>query len=135
MDWEWEVRPYFNMTLLTEFEDESTDEKLHYVSGTTLSTGLVVSNGDGIACRLNIAYAGAQDVEDWESDAYPTPVVELDASTVTNLTASWRFYEDDHLGTFTLCGEINNFFDEEYAYVKGYPLPGQSFFASLRWNY
>ncbi|WYD81059.1 MAG: TonB-dependent receptor [Candidatus Electrothrix gigas] len=135
MDWEWEVRPYFNMTLLTEFEDESTDEKLHYVSGTTLSTGLIVSDGDGIACRLNIAYAGAQDVEDWESDAYPTPVVELDASTVTNLTASWRFYEDDHLGAFTLRGEINNLFDEEYAYVKGYPLPGQSFFASLRWNY
>ncbi|MCI5114301.1 MAG: TonB-dependent receptor [Candidatus Electrothrix sp. AW1] len=135
MDWEWEVRPYFNMTLLTEFEDENTDEKLHYVSGATLSAGLVVSNGDGIACRLNIAYAGAQDVEDWESDAYPTPVVELDASTVTNLTASWRFYEDDHLGAFTLRGEINNLFDEEYAYVKGYPLPGQSFFASLRWNY
>ncbi|MCI5188293.1 MAG: TonB-dependent receptor [Candidatus Electrothrix sp. AS4_5] len=135
MDWEWEVRPYFNMTLLTEFEDESTDEKLHYVSGTTLSAGLVVSDGDGIACRLNIAYAGAQDVEDWESDAYPTPVVELDASTVTNLTASWRFYEDDHLGAFTLRGEINNLFDEEYAYVKGYPMPGQSFFASLRWEY
>ncbi len=135
MDWEWEVRPYFNMTLLTEFEDESTDEKLRYVSGTTLAAGLVVSDGDDIACRLNIAYAGAQDVEDWESDAYPTPVVELDASTVTNLTASWRFYEDDHLGAFTLRGEINNLFDEEYAYVKGYPMPGQNLFASLRWEY
>ncbi|MCI5133243.1 MAG: TonB-dependent receptor, partial [Candidatus Electrothrix sp. EH2] len=135
MGWAWELRPYFNMTLLTEFEDESTGEDLRYVSGTTLSAGLVVSDGDGIFCRLNVAHAGEQEVEDWESGTYPTPVVELDASTVTNLTASWRFYEDDHLGAFTLRGEINNLFDQEYAYVKGYPMPGQSLFASLRWEY
>ncbi|MCW5213472.1 TonB-dependent receptor, partial [Desulfobulbus sp. TB] len=135
MDWEWEVRPYFNITLLTKFEDESTGEDLRYVSGTTLAAGLVVSDGDGISCRLNVAHAGEQDVEDWESGAYPTPVITLDASTVKNLTTSWRFYEDDQLGAFTLQGKFDNLFDKDYAYIKGYPMPGQSFFASLRWNY
>lgn len=133
--WAWELRPYFNMTLLTEYEDESTGEDLRYVSGTTLSAGLLISDGDGISCRLNVAYAGEQDVEDWESGASPTPVVALDAVTVTDLSASWRFYEDDRLGAFTLRGEINNLLDEEYAYVKGYPMPGRSLFASLRWDY
>ncbi|MCI5212368.1 MAG: TonB-dependent receptor [Candidatus Electrothrix sp. ATG2] len=135
MGWAWEVRPYFNMTLLTEFEDESTGEDLLDVSGINMSAGLVVSDGDGISCRLNVAYAGEQDVEDWEAGASPTPVVALDASTVTDLTASWRFYEDDRLGAFTLRGEIDNLLDEEYAYVKGYPMPGRTLFASLRWDY
>jgi vitamin B12 transporter len=94
-----------------------------------------VNNGDGISYQLNVAYAGTQDVEDWESDAYPTPVTELDASTVTDLTASWRFHETERLGSFTLRGKINNLLDEDYAYVKGYPMPGRSFFATLRWEY
>ncbi|MCI5140487.1 MAG: TonB-dependent receptor [Candidatus Electrothrix sp. ATG1] len=135
MGWAWEVRPYFNMTLLTEFEDESTGEDLLDVSGINMSAGLVVSDGDGISCRLNVAYAGEQDVEDWEAGASPTPVVALDASTVTDLTASWRCYEDDRLGAFTLRGEIDNLLDEEYAYVKGYLMPGRTLFASLRWDY
>ncbi|WLE96197.1 MAG: TonB-dependent receptor [Candidatus Electrothrix communis] len=135
MDWPWEMRPYFNMTLLTQYEDESTDENLQDVNGANISAGLMVSNGDGISCRLNVAYAGTQDVEDWESGASPTPVVELDASTVTDLTASWRFYEAERLGSFTLRGEINNLLDEDYAYVKGYPMPGRGFFATLRWDY
>jgi vitamin B12 transporter len=135
LGWEWEVRPYFNMTLLTQYEDESTGEDLLNVNGTNMSAGLAIGNGDGISCRLNIAYAGTQDVEDWESSTSPTPVVELDASTVTDLTASWRFYEAERLGAFTLRGEINNLFDEDYAYVKGYPMPGRSFFAALRWEY
>ena len=135
MGWEWEVRPYLNLTLLTQYEDESTGEDLQDVSDMNFSTGVMVNNGDGISCRLNVAYSGPQDVEDWESGTYPTPVVELDASTVTDLTASWRFYEDDRLGSFTLRGEINNLLDEDYAYVKGYPMPGRSLFASLRWEY
>jgi vitamin B12 transporter len=135
MDWAWEVRPYLNMTLLTQYKDETTGEDLLYVSGSNFSAGLVVNDGDGISCRLNIAYAGTQQVEDWESGDYPTPVIEFDSSTVIDLTASWRFYENDRLGAFTLRGAIDNLFDEEYAYVKGYPMPGRSFFASLRWEY
>ena len=133
--WNWEVRPYLNMTLLTKYEDDTTDTDLQYVSGTTYSTGLVTGNGDGIFCRLNVAYTGSQDVNDWESGIYPTPIVNLDSFVVADLTASWRFYKDETLGAFTLRGEIGNLFDEEYAYVKGYPMPGRSFFAGLRWEY
>ncbi|MCI5121047.1 MAG: TonB-dependent receptor [Candidatus Electrothrix sp. AUS4] len=135
MGWDWEVRPYLNLTLLTRYEDESAGEDLQDVSGMNMSTGLIVSDGDGITCRLNVAYSGSQDVEDWEAGISPTPVVELDASTVTDLSASWRFYENERLGSFTLRGEIDNLFDEEYAYVKGYPMPGRSLFALLRWEY
>jgi len=131
----WEIRPYLNMTILTKYEDDTTGDDLMYVSGTNYAAGLVVDNGNGIFCRLNVAYAGSQDVNDWESAAYPTPVVQLDSSTVTDLTAGWRFFENDRVGAFTLRGELRNLLDEEYAYVKGYPMPGRSFFLGLRWDY
>jgi len=88
LDWVWEVRPYLSMTVLTQYEDESTGEDLLYISGSNFSAGLVIDDGDGLFFRLNIAYAGSQHVEDWESVAETTPVVELDSSTVTGLTSS-----------------------------------------------
>lgn len=135
MGWTWEVRPYLGMTILTKYEDDQTGEDLLYVSGTNLSAGLVVNNGAGTFVRFNVAYAGKQDVNDWESQTYPTPVVELDSSTVADLVASYRFLESDTYGAFTLRGEIRNLFDEEYAYVKGYPMPGINWFLGLRWDY
>jgi vitamin B12 transporter len=133
-DWAWEVRPYLNMTILTKYEDESTGEDLQYISGVNSSAGLVLNNGDGVFCRLNVAYGGSQDVTDYES-GYPYQDVELASYTVTDLTASWRFYENDQVGAFTLRGEVRNLFDEDYAYVKGYPMPGRGLYAGLRWDY
>ncbi|CAK8724507.1 MAG: vitamin B12 transporter [Candidatus Electronema aureum] len=135
MGWSWELRPYLNLTLLTEYEDETTGEDLQQISDSNISAGLIADNGDGLSFRLNIAYMGSQLVQDWESVASPVPLVELDASTVTDATASWRFYQNDQLGAFSLRGEARNLFDEDYAYIKGYPLPGRSFFAALRWEY
>jgi outer membrane cobalamin receptor len=38
-------------------------------------------------------------------------------------------------GRFSIRGEVHNLFDEDYAYVKGYPMPGRSFFAGLAWEF
>ncbi len=133
LDFAWEIRPYFNITILDTYEDDSTGEDLQYVSGTNFAAGISVNNGTGISCRLNIAYAGSQDITDYEYGTYST--ITLASSTVTNLTGSWRVYEDAALGSFTLRGEVNNLFDEEYAYVQGYPMPGIGFNIGLRWDY
>ena len=130
----WEIRPYFNITILDKYEDDSTGEDLQYVSGTNFAAGIVVNNGDGISCRLNVAYAGSQDVTDYES-GYPYQDMGFASSTVTNLSASWRVYQNEQIGAFTLRAEVNNLFDEEYAYVKGYPMPGMSGNIGLRWDY
>ncbi|MCF8056721.1 MAG: TonB-dependent receptor [Desulfocapsa sp.] len=132
-DWDWEVRPYLNLTLLTKYEDDNTGEDLQFINGTNYSAGLVVGNGDGISCRLNVAYSGSQDIIDYEY-GYPYQNVTLASNTVTDLTASWRFYENDKVGAFTLRGEVRNLFDEDYAYVKGYPMPGRGLYAGLRWE-
>lgn len=132
---DWELKPYLSATFLTEYEDEETDRDLQYTSETNLSAGVVASDGAGTFCRFNVAHYSEQDVQDFESGGFPVQTVELDAITVADLTAAYRFLETNDYGSFTIRGEINNLFDEDYAFVKGYPMPGINFFVSLRWDY
>lgn len=131
----WELKPYISATFLTEYEDEETGLDLLYTSETNLSAGIVASDGAGTFCRFNVTHYGEQDVQDWESGNFPVETVELDSITVADLTAAYRFLETSDYGSFTVRGEINNLFDEDYAFVKGYPMPGINFFVSLRWDY
>lgn len=133
MQWDWEVRPYLGLTYLSDYEDDETGEDLQYISATNYSAGVVVANGDGITCRFNVAYAGSQDVTDYESGSYLN--VQLPSSTVADLSASFHLLEDEELGSLTLSNEIRNLFDEDYTYVKGYPMPGRTFFMGLRLDY
>jgi vitamin B12 transporter len=135
LGWQWEIRPYLNATLLTQYEDRENDTDLRYVSDTILAAGLVTDNARGLMFRLNLAYTGAQEIEDYETGGYPPPVVELESSTTIDLLSSWRFLETERHGAFTVRGELTNLLDEEYAYVKGSPMPGRGFFVSLRWDY
>lgn len=134
LGWQWELRPYLNATILTDFEDEETGLDLQYTSETNLSTGIVTSDGNGTFCRFNLAYYSEQTVQDYESGIYPTPDYVLEDVTVANLTAAWKFLESERYGDFTVRAEIENLFDQDYAFVKGYPMPGMSFFMSLRWD-
>lgn len=131
----WEIRPSLGLTHLTTFRDESSGEDLLYTSATELATALVVGDGKDNFVRINARYTGSQEVQDWESAGYPTPVVELDPFTVVDLAASWRFYENAGSGAWILRAELRNLGDEDYAYVKGYPMPGRSLFVGLRWEF
>lgn len=135
LDLAWEVRPYFNLTLLTEYEDDATGEDLQYISTTSYAAGLVVADGDRWSGRLNVAYTGSQSVHDWESMVYPVPVVTLDSFVVADLTASYRFLESDRYGRWSLRGEVRNLLDEDYGYVLSNPMPGRGVFAGLRWEF
>ena len=80
-------------------------------------------------------YFSAQDVEDWESGTYPAPIIERDSITLADFSLSYKIYESDKLGAFTIRTEIDNILDEDYAFVNGYPMPGRSFFMSLKWDF
>ncbi len=135
MNWAYELKPYLSFTWLTELEDHDTGEELKYISEKRASFGIAVSDYDGLSARLNVAYTDEQEVEDWESGTYPTPVVTLADFFVTDLVVSKRVYQSEKTGAFTVRGEARNIFDEDYAYVKGYPMPGRSFFVGLNWAY
>ena len=121
--------------MLTKYEDNETGEDLLYISDTHYSAGLVVSDGDGWFCRLNVAYTGSQDVQDWEAATYPVPVVEMDSFFVADMTAGYRFLESETYGRWSVRADVKNIFDEDYAYVLGNPMPGRTFFAGLRVEY
>lgn len=133
--WDWELRSYINLTYLTQYKDKETGDDLLYISAANVATGIVTGNGAGTFCRLNFTYTGSQDVQDWETEIYPAPVDQLESVIVTDLTAAYRFLETAQYGTLTVKGKVTNLFDEDYAYVKGYPMPGRGFFISLRWDY
>ena len=135
LDWPFEVKPYVSFTWLTEFEDDETGDDLKYIAEKKASCGIAISDYDGFSARLNVAYTDEKDVEDWESGSFPTPVVVLDDFIVTDLVISKRIHQSEKAGSFTLRGEARNLFDEDYAYVKGYPMPGRSFFVVLYWAY
>ncbi len=135
LDLAWELRPYLNATFLTDFEDNETGDDLQYTSDTTLAAGLVIGDGNGTFCRFNLAYYSDQSVQDFESGLYPTPDYQLESVTVADLTTAWKFLEHAQYGSFTVRGEMQNLFDTQYAYVKGYPMPGISVFVGLRWDY
>jgi vitamin B12 transporter len=130
--WSWEARPFVDMTWLTRYEDQATGADLTYMSDLTLATGLAFADRAGFSGRVNVTYTGPQQVDDWEET---NTVVQLGSFVVTDLMLSYRFLHSEKLGDFTVRGELRNLFDEDYAYVKGYPMPGRSAFVGLKWEY
>ena len=135
MGWNYEVKPYLNFVWLTKYEDDETGDDLKYISEKQASFGIAVSDYDGLSARLNITYSGEQEVTDWESGDFPAPVVTLPDFTVADFVVSKRVFQSEKTGAVTVRGEVRNLFDEDYAYIKGYPMPGRSFFVGLTWDY
>lgn len=133
-DWSWEVRPSVDLTWLTELRDESSGGDLLYVSGTTIAAGLEVASAAGTSFHVAVTYCGPQDIENWQSGMYPAPIVELDGFTVTNISLRYPLISLQ-FGDLLLRGTVANVFDEDYAYVNGYPMPGQTFYLGLQWRY
>ncbi len=133
LDLSWEIRPYLNLTWLTKYEDDETDEDLLYTSAVHLSSGISLSDGERFTARFNLAYTSDQDIQDWESGT--GNVVNMDGFTVVDITAEYLMLRTAKYGDFTIRGEIKNLFDEDYAYVKGYPMPGVNFYLGMRWDY
>ncbi len=133
--WTVEIRPYVNLTYLDRFEDLDDNRDLKYLSDWNASYGIYANNYQGFSARLNFTYTGEQTIEDWELGTFPAPVKSFGGFTVADFTVSKKILDFKKNGSFTLSGEITNLFDTDYAYVKGYPMPGRMFFVTLAYNY
>ena len=134
-DWPWEVRPYANFVYLDRLEDSENDEDLKYISDWNGSVGLLATDYEGFSARFNVSYSGEQTIEDWESGAFPAPVIKKGGFVVADFSLSKKIVDLHTYGSFTLAGEVTNLFDRDYAYVKGYPMPGRSVFVTLTYDY
>ncbi len=133
--WEFELRPYVRFVYLFKYEDDETHEDLKYVSDWNASYGISLTGLKGFSGNLNFAYVGRQKVDDWESGKYPVPEITMGGFTVADLSLSYKIFENKKYGNLTVKGDVRNLFDKEYAYVKGYPMPGRTFYGSLRYEF
>jgi len=137
-DWNFQLKPYANFVRLTNYRDKENHEDLKYISDWNVSYGMTLSDYNGLAANLNIAYVGRQYIDDWRNAGPPTwtaPVVEKGSFNVANLTISKKVVDTENFGDLTLKAEIENLFDKDYEYVNDYPMPGRSFFLGLRYDY
>jgi vitamin B12 transporter len=135
-DWDFVLRPYVRFTYLTEFEDEDENRNLYYTPDWTASYGITFSDWNGLSATFNVVYTGDQSVEDYENWNYvdPVEIVTLGSSTVASLTLTKTLLSSARWGKLTLKGDITNLFNSDYEYVKGYPMPGRSYFMGLRYD-
>jgi vitamin B12 transporter len=135
-DWDFQLRPYVRFTYLTEYEDDATGEDLKYTPDWTASYGISFSDGLGLSATFNVAYTGEQWAEDWENQVWPNDpeVITLSSSTVASLTVTKTLLSSERWGMLSLKGDITNLFNADYAYVKGYPMPGRSYYLGLRYD-
>ncbi len=131
----YEIKPYGNVVYLFSRKDEEDDKDLKYVNKMNASWGITVSDRDSLNANLNFSYNGNQWIDDYESGVYPVPVIKKGGFVVANFTISKRLLKMGDYGKLTLRGEVKNLFDRNYSYVKGYPMPGRSFYLGLRYDY
>ena len=130
---EWKVEPYVNGTWLTEYRDDETGEKLTYTPELSVTSGLRVADRRGFSCVFNLAYTGETQVVNWED--WSGDVVAKGGYTVANLSVSKKFLIDEAHKQgrgLTLRCTVENLFDREYQYVKGYTMPGRTFVVGIR---
>jgi len=132
--WGFEIRPYAGFTYLTDYEDKVTGNDLLETSDLTASYGIAVSDYNGFTTRLNFAYYGEKTITDYES-GWPYQDIKADSFTVADFTISKVLFSTDTSGRLTLDTGVNNLFDKDYEYVKGYPMPGRNFYLGLRYDY
>ncbi len=140
LGWSYEVKPYVNFVYLSKYDDLDNNEELAYTTDWTASYGISAGDYEGFSARLNFSYSGSQiidDYETWEVGGYSAPLqtITLGGFTVVDLTVSKKILDFTDFGSLTLTGEATNLFDKEYAYIKGYPMPGRSLFLGLAYNY
>ncbi|CCK81589.1 TonB-dependent receptor plug domain-containing protein [Desulfobacula toluolica] len=130
LDWSYTLAPYGSFTYLTEYADDATKKDLQYTPNWTASYGLKVANSDiGFSAGLNFSYIGEQDITDYEG----TGATALGSHTVADLTVSKTLLSFEKYGDVSLKAEIQNLFNKDYAVVQGYPMPGRTFFAGLKY--
>jgi vitamin B12 transporter len=133
--WDYQVKPYIDLTYLNEYKDKETGQDLLYTSDLQVSYGIAISDFEGFSTNLVFCYTGEQKIEDFEGGAFPAPIIKHRSFTTANLTISKRIFKSPKYGNVTLRGEIQNLFDKDCEYVQGYPIPGRSFFMSLRYDF
>jgi len=125
------LKPYVSGTFFDRYRDLDRREDLKYMNEMNVSYGAGLSMPKDFSARLNFSYHGRKWVDDWESNVWPAPVVEVGGFTVVDLGVSKELFESSCI----VSASVGNLFDKDYAYVVGYPMPGRNFQVNLKYRF
>ncbi|MFH0926315.1 MAG: TonB-dependent receptor [bacterium] len=126
--WEHRLELFSNITFNTKYKDSETKEDLYYVSDYEARSGLRLAYKDSTISLAHVL-VGPQKIQN--QDNYPISKDEHKKSfDFYNLTLLQRLYKD-----FELEASIYNLFDQEYEWVRGYPMPERNFKLGLSYNF
>ncbi|MGC8774279.1 MAG: TonB-dependent receptor plug domain-containing protein [Chlorobaculum sp.] len=129
----WTLEPYAGYTYLLKYRDNTSGDDLLFTPQWNASTGLRVHDGRGFNGAFNLAYTGKTLVQNYETGS--GEVVSKGGFTVVDLSVSKKFPfggKGVKGPGITVKAEVNNLFDRDYQYVKGYPMPGRTFVFGLK---
>jgi len=138
-DWPVMLRPYVNFTALTERKASKgaiwgapeLGNRVPNVSDLEAAYGVNFAYPDiGFAADLRFTYMGHQ----YNMSDISYEFERNGGKTIADLFLSQRIHSSDK-GTLSAFGEIRNIGDVRYAMTLGYPMPGRSFFAGLRYDF
>ncbi len=129
------MEPYTSGTYMLDyvshFDDGSPDEDIRYLPEWNLVTGLRVRDTGGFSGTFNVAFFGETLVQDWSS--WPARDVVKGSFCVANLSLAKKFpLGQAGAASMTVKGGVENLFDRDYEYVRGYAMPGRRFSLGLR---
>ncbi len=127
------LKPYVSVVYLPEYEDEESNTDLLYTSDITASYGITMDQFHGFGTQLDFTYFGNQHIEDWETGG--GTVTEKGGFTVGNLSIWKKLFQTENNDGLRLQLEVRNLLDKDYSYVKGYPMPGRTFFLSASYSF
>lgn len=149
-----ELRPYLNLTYMTERENKDKragyyvpqdPEVMSYVPKLTASYGLSFNHPElALSATLNASYFGKNWSQDFNSVGRGTPeqttptqgeYIDFGGFTVVDLSVVKRIWDFEDRGNLSLRVEVNNMFNQDYAYTMDYPMPGRNFYVGLHFEY
>ena len=142
--WNFKLRPYFSLTLLTERKNGDDDEVadvgskiLPNTPRATLTYGIDLRhNANDFAVNANAVYFSDILTRDRRSGS-PTyyDYIHYGSGTVFNMSVEKGIYKWKENGGLKLRAEINNVFDAANMPYIDYPGPGRNFYFGLRCNF
>ncbi|MDR2367991.1 MAG: TonB-dependent receptor [Deltaproteobacteria bacterium] len=150
LEQEFSLAPYLNLTwITTRKHHEQPDPNalppqapgiLPYVPTFMANYGIDFDYPDiGTSARLNLTYIGKRYTRFW-GGSNPAAASKVGwhnygGNTVVDLGIKQRLWDTGGKGQFYAKAEVNNIFDEDYAYTMDYPMPGRNFYLAVGWEY
>jgi vitamin B12 transporter len=145
---EYSLTPYIDLTLITtrRNRDRRPDafnpehpSILPYVPDLMANYGIKFYHPQyNFSALLNANYIGkaySKDFNSYIGTPYPAPFHHFGGYTVVDLSVNKRLWDLGDRGHIYLVAELNNIFDEFYAYSMDFPMPGRNFYFGVGYEF